>query len=389
MRILHLMLSNFYIDNANYQENVIPRQNKKDGHEVMIIASTEVFINNISIGYTQPGSYVNEDGISVIRLPYKFFFNTYISKKIRAYRNLYNSIEEFSPDVILFHGAAAYALIEVKKFKKKNPQVRFLVDSHEDLQNSGTNFLSKHILHKIFYRLIVQNCLPYIEKVLYITYETSIFLKNVYGIPKNKLHFFPLGGSIPAPPEREQIRKKIRSELNINEDQILVIHSGKLDEKKRTIEIIQAFRLVPDQNLQLVIIGSMVDKVSESTIPIINSDNRIQYLGWLNSKLLQNYLCAGDLYVQLGGQSATMQSALCCGCAAALYPFESHKFLLGDSVFYVKNMNDLAEVFKKVSLDKSLLEKKRKETFDLAKNILDYDKISSLLYLPFTADNIS
>src|SRR5690242_2041292 len=98
MRILHLMLSCFYIDNANYQENVIPRQNLKDGHEVKIIASTEVFIKNNQLGLVSPGSYLNEDGIPVTRLSYKYFFHDFISKKIRSYANLYKSISEFAPD---------------------------------------------------------------------------------------------------------------------------------------------------------------------------------------------------------------------------------------------------------------------------------------------------
>lgn len=378
------MLSCFYIDNANYQENVIPRLNKKHGHEVRIIASTEVFVNNLSLGYTKPGSYMNEDGIPVIRLPYKLFLNFQLSKKIRAYPNLAHHIEEFSPELIMFHGAAAFALIDVAKYIKKNPHVRFIVDSHEDLQNSGTNFISKEILHKIFYRSIIQHCLPFIEKVLFITYETKIFLRTVYGIPESQLYFFPLGGNISESETRERIRQKIRFELNAGDDQILVIHSGKLDDKKRTFEIVQAFLKVTDPNLKLVIIGSMDNKVSEATIPLINSDSRIHYLGWLSSELLQDYLYAGDLYVQLGGQSATMQNALCCGCAAALYPFESHKYLLNDSVFYIKNVKDLTRVFKEISSERSILENKRRESFDLAKSILDYEKISSLIYIPFT-----
>lgn len=385
MRILHLMLSCFYIDDANYQENVIPRQNKKDGHEVLIIASTEVFIKNNILGLTFPRSYVNEDEIPIIRLPYNHFCNKFISKKIRSYPNLYKSISDFAPDIILFHGTAAYALVTVTKFKRNNPHVRFYVDSHEDYHNSATTYLSKQILHKIFYRHIIQKCLPYIDKILYITYETSIFLKDAYGIPDNCLRFFPLGGILPETEKRETVRKKIRSELELKEDHILLIHSGKLDAKKRTAEIVNAFRQVPDQNLRLVIIGSMDEDVSASTTPIIKADPRIHYLGWLNSGLLQDYLCAGDLYVQLGGQSATMQNALCCGCAAALYPYESHKYLLNDSVFYIKNLIDLIDIIKTVSNDRSILEEKRKKSFNVAKNVLDYKKISALIYTNITA----
>jgi len=44
MKILHLKLSNFFIDGVSYQENMLPRQNFKYGHDVKIIASAETYI---------------------------------------------------------------------------------------------------------------------------------------------------------------------------------------------------------------------------------------------------------------------------------------------------------------------------------------------------------
>ena len=130
----------------------------------------------------------------------------------------------------------------------------------------------------------------------------------------------------------------------------------------------------------MIIIGSMDEKTSILTIPLINSDPRIIYLGWLNSNVLQDYLCASDLYIQLGGQSATMQNALCCGCAAAIFPYLSHQYLLGDSVFYIENQDDLIRILKIISSDVSTLEKKRKESNTIAENVLDYKKISAKIY---------
>jgi hypothetical protein len=297
---------------------------------------------------------------------------------------LYKLIVDFAPDIILFHGAAAYALLIAAKYKKNNPQIKFYVDSHEDYNNSATNFLSKYILHKIFYRGVIQKSLKYIDKILYITYESAVYLKEMYGISDKHLLFFPLGGNIPEPDKREYIRKKIRSSFNIDENQILLIISGKFDKIKRTIDVVKAFIEVPNQNLRLLIIGSMNKDISETAMQLINSDSRIHYLGWLNSSLLQDYLCAGDLYVQLGSQSVTMQNALCCGNAAALYPFESHKFLLKDSVFYIEQKEDLIKVIKMISSDNSILEKKRKESFDIAQRILDYEKITAMIYSNYT-----
>lgn len=380
MKILHLMLSNFYIDKANYQENALTRQNKKDGHDVKIIASTEVFVKNNQLGLISPCSYINEDGIPVERIPYVNLLSKFISKKVRAYPRLYDLISDFSPDIIFFHGAAAYALLTVAKYKKNNPQVKFYVDSHEDFHNSGRNFLSKNILHRIFYKHILIKSLPYIDKLFHITYESKIYLNEIYNISNKYLYFLPLGGFIPGNEERESVRKKIRTELGISDGQIILIHSGKLDAKKRTEEIIDAFVGVKDNNLCLLIIGSLDSNLTQKIESAIKSDPRIKYMGWLDSSLLQDYLCAGDLYVQLGSQSVTMQNALCCGCAAAIYPYESHKYLLKDTVFYVKDSKELSDLLKLIISDKSVLEKKRKESFNLAKDILDYRKISAVIY---------
>ena len=118
-------------------------------------------------------------------------------------------------------------------------------------------------------------------------------------------------------------------------------------------------------------------------MPLIDLDNRIQYIGWKSGKNLQEYLCAGDVYVQPGSQSATMQNALCCGNAVILTPAKSHKFLLKDAGIYINDEEELIEVLKKISIDHKYLNKKRKKCFDIATNMLDYIKLSEKLIKEF------
>jgi hypothetical protein len=92
MKILHICLSCFYIDNFSYQENVLPRQNKLDGHEVQILASTETYGKDKKLQYLEPGEYINEDSIKVIRLPYRHFFFSFNHEKSKASsRSLYSN----------------------------------------------------------------------------------------------------------------------------------------------------------------------------------------------------------------------------------------------------------------------------------------------------------
>lgn len=380
MKILHFCLSCFYIDNYNYQENILPIINKMDGHEVKIIASTETFIENSKLGYIKPGKYFTKEGIEINRIPYKKYLPHFIMKKVRHYDNVYNLIDEFSPDVILFHGVPAYELITIVKYKKNNPNVKLYVDSHEDKNNSGTNWLSKNMLHKIFYKNIIKKTCDYIDKIFYITYETKVFLQEVYDIKEEKLEYFPLGSYVFNEEERIKNRNNVRIQLDLKDDDILVLHSGKMDKLKRTEEILKAFIKVKASKLKLVLIGSMNDEIMQKVKPLILSDERVSFLGWKSGHELMEYLCACDLYIQPGGQSATMQNALCCGSAAALYPHQSHKKLLNDSVFYVETIEDMKRIFENISENRQVLEDKRVQTNKIAKEMLDYKLLASRLY---------
>ena len=380
MRILHCCLSCFYIDNYNYQENMLPRQNKLDGHDVMIMASTETYMNNRSLGYVQPCQYYNNDGILVERIDYKWLPSNTLKRKLRCYKDLLSKIANFNPDVILFHGLCAEALFEVSKYKIEHPHVKLYADSHEDFYNSARGFLSKEILHKIIYKFYLHKALCSIDKIFYLSYEVKLFIQKMYDLPESILEFYPLGGILPSEAVRIQTRDTIRTILKLSKDDILLVHSGKMGKAKRTYELVQALHFTTATNVKLIILGSMTPEVAAKVLPIVESDSRIEYLGWKSGKELMSYLCAADLYVQPGTQSATMQNALCCGSAVALYPYDSHKFLLGDSVFYIENVEDMKNLFEEIANDRNILEGKRNMSNKIARERLDYKVLAARLY---------
>ena len=90
MRVLHCCLAAFYIDNYGYQENILPRMHKAQGHDVMILASTETYVDNLNLGYVKSNNYINEDGIPVIRIPYKRGIPSKLVHKLRIYEGVYD-----------------------------------------------------------------------------------------------------------------------------------------------------------------------------------------------------------------------------------------------------------------------------------------------------------
>jgi glycosyltransferase involved in cell wall biosynthesis len=222
--------------------------------------------------------------------------------------------------------------------------------------------------------------IPYIDRIYCVNYDGILFLEKLYKIPRNNLVLYPLGGEILDESVRKTKRENIRKLLNLKNNDILLIHCGKLDKQKRTKDLLEAFYNVNRNNLRLILIGSMTEEVEFAVKEYLTNDRRINYLGWKKSDELADYLCAGDLYVQPGSQSATMQNALCYGCAAALYPHESYKYLLGDKVFYIKTVEDMEQLFEEISLNMNKLEEKRNLSFDFAKSTLDYKNLAAILY---------
>lgn len=381
MKIVHLCLSNFYIEGFGYQENIIPKYNKKDGHEVTIIASR--FTYNKKNGKAEEadiGEYINDDGIKVIRVDYKYKKLGKLNKKFKIYKDTYELIGKEEPDLIFSHGIQFLDLNEVVRYVKNNKECRLVVDNHADYNNSAKNWISKYILHKIIYKSTIQKAQKYIDKFYYLTYETKGFIEDMYNVDNSKMEYLPLGGIIMSDKDRYSIRSAIRKELSLDNNDIMIVHSGKLTERKRTKELIEAFTNIDNENLKLFIIGSIPEEQKELLNGLINNDRRVQYLGWKSSVELVNYLHACDLYAQPGSQSVTMQTALCCESAAMLYPHQSHKYLLRDSVFYVEAKKDIENVLKHISENPQILGEMREKAFSIAREKLDYRKIASKLY---------
>lgn len=359
----------------------MPRQNKIDGHEVIIIASTETFIDNNQLGYLEPTKYVNEDGIDVVRIPYLAILPHFVMKKIRAYEHTMKYLNEFQPDVILFHGTAAYDLLGVADYKMNHPEVKLYVDSHEDFNNSARGVVSKVLLHQMLYKRFMHKALPCIDKVLCVSPESYDFMKDFYDIPSGKLELYPLGGTVFEGDEYSVRRQNKREELQIKENEILLVHSGKMDKAKRTPEILKAFNEVSSSDkLRLVLLGSIPEDMKPEILPLVGQNDKIVFLGWKSTDELHSYLCAADLYLQPGTQSVTMQNAICCGCPVMLYPHKSHEIYLKDNGFFVRTINDIVDVFTKVNNNPEMLDNMRAATYKVAYDLLDYRKLAARLY---------
>lgn len=377
MKIAHLMLFNFYIDDAFYQENVLPRQNKKDGHDVLIIASTNIFAEGNSMKFIEPGESSTKEGIKVIRLPYKIIINKKISEKIRSFKKVYQNIEAFKPDIIFSHGIGGYESKTIAKYIKNNPATRLYIDCHSDYFNSASTFISKIFLHRIFYRHYFWKYVKYAQKVYYVTPESIEFLKDLYGFKDTeKMEYLPLGGYIVEKEDKLKIRKTIRKELNILESDIVFIHTGKMDEKKKSFELIKAFSRTISNNVKLLILGSFSEEVYSRVKSMIEEDSRILFLGWKKGEEVQDYLCASDVCIQPGSRTATVQNAVCCGCAVITNKSLCYTYLFGDAALYAETEDEIFIQMNRLIRNTDLIQYHQIALVRIAEELLDYRKLA-------------
>jgi hypothetical protein len=380
MRILHLCLSNFYVDGFSYQENELVRQNVADGHEVGVIASTEIIGKDGHLSYTDPGLYFGQDNAHVERVKYSGWLPHRIIRKLRFHPGIYGRISAFRPDVILFHSACGAEILTAARYVRNNSGVRLYVDSHEDFVNSARSPLSKWLLHFLFYRTILRRSLGQIEKVLPVTLSCHEFMRDFYRVPEDKLEFYPLGGHVPDDDEYGTLRSAVRARLGLSDENVLIVQSGKLDRSKKLLEALKAFSFQDDPRLKFAIAGYVHPSIAPRVSELTASDPRIRELGWQSSEDLRALLCAADVYCQPGTQSATMQMAICCRCAIILDDIPSHEPYLDGNGWLVSGEHELRTVLRDLPGHVGRLPEMAARSHQLALRMLDYRLLAARIY---------
>lgn len=372
MKIIHYCLSSFYIDGMNYQENALVREHVKAGHEVLVIASTENMGPDKTLIYDTPREYIGTDGARVIRLPYRGWPHA-IAKKLRVHPDVYKLTQDFAPDAALFHSMCGWELGTVARYKRDHPDLILFADSHEDRHNSARGFISREILHKRYYAPIARRAVDALEKVLCMNVASMEFMEHVYKLPPEKLEFFPLAGNPLAWDDIQNCRARVRADLGLSDDHRVLLQSGKQTKRKKLIESLHAFKNNPDPQLRLLICGVLFDDIKDAAEPLIEADPRVTFLGWKTPDELTELLCAADIYLQPGTQSATMQNSLCAGCAVILDDVPSHQPYFVDNGWRLNDDQSLDDALLAVSQTSSeALVEMCKNSNNLAQTMLDY-----------------
>lgn len=336
MRVTHLCLACFYPDGFSYQENMLPKFHKQQGHEVQIIASLQnIDTKGRTVYYPQATSYLNEYGIPVTRLDYRSPVR--LNKKLKRFRNLYETLEKSNCEVLFIHGCQFLDADIVVKYLRKHPDIRVYVDNHADLHNSAMNFVSKNILHRILWRRCARMLDPFVTKWYGVLPARVDFLHDVYGISKDRIELLVMG----ADDERVKaalqpaVRQTIRKQYGIREDDFLIITGGKIGHgKRRVIDLMDVVNHLPRDDVKLIVFGSVIPELA----PLVQErcSDKVQYIGWVESAESSNYLAAADLAVYPGLHSVLWEQTVALGIPVICTRFPGMEHIdLGGNVRFI------------------------------------------------------
>lgn len=162
--------------------------------------------------------------------------------------NAINQIKIFNPDAILIYGWANKSHLNIiRHFKHKIP-VYFRGDSTLLDQQPGF----KNIIRCIFLRWIYKH----IDVAFYVGSANKAYFKK-YGLKEKQLVFAPHAidnnrFAISRAHEVTILRKK----LNINEEDILILFAGKLEQKKNPELLLEAFTALNSNKIHLLFVGN-------------------------------------------------------------------------------------------------------------------------------------
>lgn len=370
MKIVHIAPNAPYNDYWGYQDNLLPKYQRKLGHDVSVIITNRMHKDG-KIVETDCSDYVLNDGVRIIRRAYK---KIKLPKSgILTYIPVYALLEELKPDFIFYHGLVSYTIVDVIKYVKKHRDCKVVQDNHLDYNiGADPKTLRDKIIRKC-YRLLNKYSIRYVDKVYGVTPWRKTYAEEYYGIPKAKTDVLIMGADDDQMnfENRAEIRKSIRKQYLIGEDDFLIVTGGKIDTKKKTDILMEACAGLKD--VKLIVFGEVADELKERFDELLKNENII-YIGWIASDKVYEYFYAADLVVFPGQHSVLWEQA----CASKV-PCVFEKW---DGMDHVNNggNSDFISPINAETVRNKIIELKFTEKYFEMKRIAESEKTDVYLY---------
>lgn len=311
MRIAHVI--DYFQPELGYQETYLAKEQLKGGHTVKVFTSDRYFpFPNFDKTYGERlGERIKDTGeykecnIDVVRLGIKREAFTRVWLE-----GLKEALLLYEPDYILVHNVMTITAYKVSKIQFPKNTIVVYDDHMSGLSDEGI----RHRLMRLYFNIFMKKS---IEKsaaaIVSVTKAGAKFLKEKYSFPADKLKSISLGFHEDVFYKSENLREEFRNKLEVREDSLVIVYTGKINHGKGILEFVKALKKLKPQyeNIKFLCIGAG-DEELENVIKEELSDILIK-LKFLKPEQLCGYYNASDLGIWPDGITASHIEANACG----------------------------------------------------------------------------
>lgn len=311
MKIVHIASGAPYNDYWGYQENLLPKYQKRLGHDVTLII-TNTMHKDGKIVETDCADYVLNDGVRVIRLKRKQYPHIVLTN-LNSRLPVYQYLKEIKPDFVFYHGLNGTTILDVIRYKKRiNSKCIIVQDNHLDANICNVPKGIKGYIIRSYQRWINRLSIPFVSKVYGVTPWRRAFAESFYHVPHEKTGVLIMGADDDSIDfaNRDAIRRRIRAKYGITDSDFLIVTGGKIDRRKKTHVLMEAVSRI--QGAKLLIFGSVNEDIREDFDRLLAEHDNILYIGWIHANDVYDYFFAADLAFFPGQHSVLWEQA----CAA-------------------------------------------------------------------------
>lgn len=388
MRICHI--TRYFQPGMGYQENGLLAAQMRLGHQVRLITSDRYHPHpnyketmKMSTDARRPGAgQRTEDGLDVVRLKVVWEWEAHWWV---LWKDLWKAVNAFQPDIIHTHCAviasSTFQILWGNLFRR----YPIVVDDHNNYFNIQPYTASKKFLYKFLFRRLIRPILmPPVGRVLPISHEVQEYLDKELGIAPSKTTINSLGTDPVRFRRDPEAGRRVRAELNIPEDAVVIVNAGKITRNKDNHILLAAagelFRRT--DRAYLIMVGNAPKDYRaelEALIETHGLTTRLRWLDFMPNDQLPALYSASDIGVWPGDASITDLECASCGVPLVL-PHCGYNFYAmanDNGVFFERGgVQGLADALYTLVSDDALRAKKGHNARELIERDLNWDSLA-------------
>ncbi len=318
--IVHL--TQFFNPLSGYQELYLARHSVTSGEKVIIITSEYLNQNlhRVDNDIKAADKSLLQEGIVVIRV------NTFFVLSGRLFSvGLIKLLIDLSPDVLYCHGFFTFYSFVGRIYKSfRGNRLSLIMDDHM------VAIASRNIYSKYFYLFVRIFSLWYFKKcskIIFVSESTKEFYKQTISrVIHQRSEVIPLGVNTECFKFNFESRSRLRESLGIKENDVLILYTGKRDQYKNPIEILNLneYYVNSGLNCNFVFVGSNINDY-DNQFNEFKGNMNIILLEHCSNHELSEYYSAADVAIWPNESSMSMLEAMSNNCLVVASDLDINK----------------------------------------------------------------